>query len=116
MSGGMPRMVAGVGPIVSVCGDAGGAAALVPVLNVLDGDGFVPTLHYAYREGVAMLRRAGVAVRELPPLDRPAAHRLLRDAGASAVLVATSCNGLDYERTFIEAARELGVASVAVLD
>lgn len=103
--------------IVTLCGDPGGAAALAPVLRRLQDDG-QHTVHFlAYRQAVTTLERAGVVAETIDEAtDVRAAAELLRDRNASLLLTATSVNGVDLEKKFIEAARELRLPSLAVLD
>jgi hypothetical protein len=102
--------------IVSICGDAGGAAALVPVLRELECDASVRLVAYAYRDGINTLRRAGLPVTELSREDAASAAALLADARAAVVLAATSCNADNHEQAFVRAAAVRQIPSVAVLD
>lgn len=101
--------------IVAVCGDPGGANALAPVLELLARRGDLSLRAFAYNQAVDVLRNRGIAC-EVIPAD--AGEGFCRDAlqSASALIAATSSNGRDYERAFIDVARAGGVASLAILD
>jgi len=102
--------------IVGVAGDAGGAAALAPVLVELrkrfDGD----VAAWAYGPATEMFRRAGLTPCVLQrPVERSFVEReLSRDC--RLLFLGTSVNDDEFEKRFLEASIALGVPSVAVLD
>lgn len=103
--------------VVSVCGDAGGAEAIGPVVGLLEAERRIDVVAYTYREATSILARHGVSGRELPDLRHDGwARECLSRHRPSAVLVGTSCNGFDWEKCFVSAARILGMWSIAVLD
>jgi hypothetical protein len=66
---------------------------------------------------VAYWRSRDLAVDELPAAtDLEKAKQYLRDLRADSLLSATSDNGVNLEKPFIAAARQLGIPSLAVLD
>ena len=104
-------------PLVSICGDPGGARALVPVLRRLRDDEQVAPVNYAYHEALEILEARGVAVRPMPPdSDAATVRAILATEHPVGVLTGTSCNGRDLEKLFIAGAFELGIPSLALLD
>jgi hypothetical protein len=101
--------------VLAVAGDHGGAAALVPVLQMMMADGLVDVHALAYGQACAVWQRKGL---KFEPLPKSLGDSDIRSylAGARLLLVGTSCNGLDYERAFVVAAWQRGCASLAVLD
>jgi hypothetical protein len=103
--------------VVAVCGDAGGAASLVPVIRRLLAGKTCRVTPLAYLQAVQVLNDAGVGCHALPDdLTEDAAGKLLRDESADLLLSATSVNPLGHEKKFIAAARRLLIPSLAVLD
>jgi hypothetical protein len=102
--------------IVTVCGDAGGASAVAPVIRALRSAGYsVPAL--AYAEARTLWREKDIEFQELvdaTTVDDAAAFLKRLDAGL--VLLGTSMNGIDLEKRFLKAARRLGMPTLAVLD
>jgi hypothetical protein len=97
-----------------LAGDPGGAAALLPVIQEWKGKKTV----FAYRHAADLFRSGGEDVR---PLDERSAGdteaaALLANTRPDFVCAATSVNGVDWERHFFVAARQLGIPSLAVLD
>lgn len=105
-----------MGPIVAVCGDAGGAAALAPVVEALLARG-VRLRTEAYGPGADLWRERGLRVESLsmPASEAEAVDSLRRD-GAQLLLAATSLNGQMIEARLLRAARAAGMPSIAVLD
>jgi hypothetical protein len=103
--------------VVSVCGDAGGALALIPVLKQLSREPGVRLESFAYRQGLELLGQHGFMPRAIPAeADAAWVAAQLAERDARLVLAATSQNGEDHEKRFIEAAARRGIPSVAVLD
>lgn len=103
-------------PVVAVAGDPGGANALVPVLELLRRESR-PLRPYAYRQAFSQWTKQGLAVEELSKdLAPEQALTLLRELRAEALLTATSANGIDLEKRFLAAAKQLRVPSLTVLD
>lgn len=103
--------------IVSVCGDAGGANALAPVLELLRDDRRVALESFAYLQAQDVFARRAVA---FSPIPQDAAARwpaeIVANRAPQLVVTATSHNGRDYEKHFIAAARARGIPSFALLD
>lgn len=99
-------------PILCLAGDAGGAAALAPVIAALQARG-TPLRLLAYGPAATQWAARGwrVAAPELAPSAQAADC-----AGAALVLTATSCNTLNAERAYWQAAFSLGIPALAVLD
>jgi hypothetical protein len=102
--------------IVIVAGDPGGAAALIPVIRRLRDDPRFKLRLLSYRQATGLWRAVGFSPTVLPdqPIAATDAALLVKDA--SALLCATSVNGIDHERRLIDAARTMGVPSLALLD
>ncbi|OIO90062.1 MAG: hypothetical protein AUJ92_19825 [Armatimonadetes bacterium CG2_30_59_28] len=103
--------------VAVVCGDPGGANAVLPVLQALRWHGVVRLQLFGYREACSIWEKRGWAHERL--LDTTSvedAQELLENATASFLLTGTSCNDVELEKRFIAAARELGTASLALLD
>jgi len=102
--------------IVTIAGDAGGAAALAPVLLRLQHEQTVTLNNFAYFQAPSVLAQSGVPCRVLGSRDVGRSRQLLEDARASLLLTATSVNTLELEKRFVMAARQAGCPSVGVLD
>jgi hypothetical protein len=100
--------------VLAVSGDAGGAAALAPVLTALRSAGACISA-FAYEAAGAIWSQAGVKHQELPPAGVDP-ERLLETSGAQVVLATTSLNGTDWERKFVWAARRRHLPSIVLLD
>lgn len=98
--------------VLVVCGDAGGAAAVVPVVRRLIGDGRVAVRSAVYRQAKDVWARHALPFLELPEAMGDADLAGLAE-GADVLLLGTSVNGVDYERKLTALARD---RSVAVLD
>ena len=102
---------------VSICGDAGGAAALAPVLAMLEQERAVELVNYAYGVAPSILARSAVPCISLDAgIGIPEAEERLRASRARLLLTGTSVNETELEKPFIAAARHLGCRSVALLD
>ena len=103
--------------VLAICGDPGGASALAPVLHALMEQRRTELRVLAYNQALDVLAARGIVAEAIPPeaaASWPAdSLRALRPA---AIVAATSCNGRDYERHFIVAARAAGIPSLALLD
>ena len=103
--------------IVSICGDAGGAAALVPVVAKLrrghgcsvDAFGFCPAFQIFDLQGLA-----AVALDESKSAGE--VSRALTASSPALVLTATSTGESSLEMRFIAEARRLGIPTLTVLD
>lgn len=103
--------------VVVVCGDAGGAAAVVPVVEVLRAEGEVPIRSLAYRQACDLWAQRGLLFETLDEcLSLDDVSETLRRSAASLLLTGTSVNQVMLENRFLKAAREISIPSVAVLD
>ncbi len=102
--------------IVAVAGDPGGANALAPVLQQLRAKGHRLTA-LAYGQARDLWRRRDIPVQELDGyLTAGDARQRLETLKADRLLVGSSFNPLNLERTFVAGARLAGIPSLAVLD
>jgi hypothetical protein len=102
---------------MAVAGDAGGAAAILPVLQALLSGGRHEVLVLAYRQAAALFERRGVPFRTPgESFSRADADALLRDRRADLLFCGTSVNELELEKRLIDVANDQGVPSLAVLD
>lgn len=103
--------------VLAVAGDPGGAAALAPVLLRLQKDPRVRLAARPYRQAHDVWRQRGL---ECKALDEASSTRqifeLLEELQPALLLCGTSVNGVDLERSFIDAARSCGIPSLGLLD
>lgn len=100
-----------------VAGDAGGARAVVPVVELLLSETGYRVQSFLYREAQNVWANRGLAFEQLDESTSTAdAERILTKSQAQLLVTGTSYNGIDLEKKFITAARKLGVPSLAVLD
>ena len=100
-----------------VAGDPGGAKAVVPVVEVLLSESGYGVQSLLYREAQDVWAKRGLAFEQLNESTSTAdAERILTKSQAQLLVTGTSYNGIDLEKKFITAARNLGVPSLAVLD
>lgn len=99
---------------VVICGDPGGARAVLPVVQRLGRRG-VEVRSFPYHQARAIFEDAGVACSPIPP-DASAAWLSEVVARNRCLLTGTSANGVDWEKNFIRAARSEGIPSITVLD
>lgn len=103
--------------VIAVCGDPGGANAVAPVIQALRADRRVTVQALAYREARELWARRGLEFEELAErMPSAAVADLLRRQNAVLLLTGTSFNSINLENRFIAAAREMRLASLAVLD
>jgi hypothetical protein len=102
--------------IIAVGGDPGGAAALEPVLRVLQNRAAQRLRVLAYRQAVDIWVKSGITVEPLPDSEQVDPAAWIGANGVNLILTATSVNGVDHERSFIRWAGAASVPSVAVLD
>jgi hypothetical protein len=102
--------------VLAVCGDAGGAAAVAPVLGLTSQSG-AHVVALGYRQSPDVLAKfafhsravnGAMAAREI--------EEILRTERPHVLVTGTSMNPDQLECAFIAAARRLGVSSLAVLD
>lgn len=98
--------------VLTVCGDAGGAAAVVPVVERLLRDGRTLVRAALYRQATEVWRRRRLAF-ELMREDLAEQDLVNLGRSADVLLLGTSVNGVDYEQRLMALA---GARAVAVLD
>jgi len=102
--------------VVAVAGDAGGAAAVGPVIAHLRAGG-VEVIALAYRQAASAWGPRGIAFDQLDEqISEDEVDAMLHRHGARALLTGTSVNGVDLERMFTRVCNRSDVPSVAVLD
>jgi hypothetical protein len=108
--------------IAVICGDAGGANAIIPVMSLLFKD---PNFHltvFSYRESRKILQTRGIDYIELSEtMNLDEAIEILRNCQADLLFSDTSLNSLaqtsmELEKLFILVARKSGIPSLSVLD
>jgi hypothetical protein len=100
-----------------VAGDAGGASAVVPVVEILLSQPGYRVHSLLYREAQRVWAGRGLPFEPLKESTATQdATQMLTESRADLLLTGTSFNGIDLEKKFIAAARKLGVPSLAVLD
>jgi hypothetical protein len=103
--------------IVAICGDAGGANAVAPVIELLRGEGRVAVTALAYLQAKSLWAARGLDFSDVEgDLDDREIMALLDRTAAGLLLTGTSVNRYDLEKRFIAAARTLGIPSLSVLD
>jgi hypothetical protein len=100
--------------VLFIAGDPGGASSLLPVIAAWQG----PKAVLAYRQALKIFTDAGIECLSLneTPASITAASERLSDSAASALVAATSVNGVDWEQHFFMAARQLNLPSLSLLD
>jgi hypothetical protein len=103
--------------LISICGDPGGARAIVPVIQLLESEKKIGSINYAYNEGYSVLKSENIKVISLSGgVNRDSIQKILKKYSPSILLTSTSCNQLNWERQFIKVARALSIKSFTVLD
>ena len=102
--------------VLAICGDAGGANAVAPVIELLRAERRVEVRALAYAQACTLWRERGLAHEALGQRTSPAEIGRLLAAPVHCLLTGTSVNGLDYEKLFIAAARAAAIPSLSVLD
>jgi hypothetical protein len=103
--------------IVAAAGDAGGAAAVLPVIQFLSSSGTCKVQTLAYRQAATLFSKRNVPFRQLEEsFNLGDAIASLSSPAASMLLCGTSVNDLELEKPLIDAANRLRIPSLAVLD
>lgn len=103
--------------LLAVCGDAGGASAVAPVLVMLRQDARVRVRPLAYRYAVEVFRRHGLAFETLDERTTPVqAADVFALAAPDVLLTGTTLGDVELEKRFLGAARDNRVPSLVVLD
>lgn len=103
--------------IVTICGDPGGANAIAPIIELLRDEGKVSVTALAYLQAVTLWSGRGI---QFDAIKGEASDddilKFLSEPKANLLLTGTSVNRYELEKRFIEAARQLGIPSMSVLD
>ncbi len=103
--------------VLTVAGDPGGAAAMSPVLRMLGTDDRMALRMLAYRQAVTLWRQQGFTVEPLDEkISTDGVSQMISTYKPSLLFTGTSVNGVDLEKTFIQAARKLAIPSLSLLD
>ncbi len=103
--------------VITVCGDAGGAKAVAPVIERLRADGRVDVRALAYVQACQMWAERNLEFEELRlPMPSSNVAQILSTREAALLLTGTSVNPFGLEKQFIGEARRIGLASLTVLD
>lgn len=103
--------------IVALCGDPGGANAVAPVIEALRVEERVTLKALAYRQAQMLWAKRFLSFDSVSEsTTHNEAVALLRGCSVGLLLTGTSVNRVELEKTFIAAAREAEVPSLAVLD
>jgi hypothetical protein len=103
--------------IMVIAGDAGGASAVAPVVRLLRGGERYRVVALAYLQARAIWEQRAIFFEPLDETVTPdRVSLLLERSGARLLLTGTSANGVDLEKQFVVAARQMKIPSLAVLD
>lgn len=103
--------------VIAVSGDPGGANALAPVLKTLRDEGRATVRALAYNEARDVWSTHSISFEELPrDISHSEIVSKLMGSPEGLLLVGTSVNTFELEKQFIDAAREIAMPSLAVLD
>jgi len=103
--------------VLVVCGDAGGAAAIAPVVAQLKTEGRVNSRILTSRYGAPPFQLHHLQVEDLSAIsDAAAAETYLRACRPALLLTGTSWGLVQPEKPFLAAARTVGLPSLTVLD
>ena len=104
--------------IMAVAGDAGGAAAIVPVLQRMKGLGGSWLIQVmAYNQAREIFSKSNVPYNEIGERsDEAEVSRHFQKFRPDCLLTATSVNGVDWEKFMISESRHAGIPSLSVLD
>ena len=100
-----------------ICGDSGGANALVQVIRQLNSDNKGKVLIFAYREAIEIMSKANFSFSVLDEkITDSGIQDLLQKCKPEIIITGTSVNYVDLEKNFIYSARKLKIPCLAVLD
>ena len=103
--------------IVVICGDPGGANAIVPVIRQLHSEKKEPILVFAYRQAIDIMLKNNIL---FSALDEKITDSLIQDllqSNRPAIIVTgTSFDPIGLEVKFIHAARKLNIPTLTILD
>lgn len=103
--------------IVSVCGDPGGAEAIAPVLSKLERQPAIAIQTFAYNQACKILSDRKISFSEIPAeVIDSWFEESLTEPNTALLFAATSDNGIDHEKSFVRAAKRVGVPSLSYID
>ncbi len=103
--------------VVVICGDPGGANAIVPVIKQLYSEKKMEILVFAYKQAIDIMEKNNISFFTLDEdITNSAIQDVLQKNHPSIIVTGTSVNTIDLEKKFIRAARKLKIPSIAVLD
>ncbi|MEO6054541.1 MAG: hypothetical protein ABIP97_11050 [Chthoniobacterales bacterium] len=103
--------------ILVVAGDAGGGSAMAPVVKKLLSDPFWEVSIFAYRQSVALFSQQQiphVALSDATTTQEIAMN--LAEIQPDVLCLATSANGVDLEKLFLQQAKERNIPSLSIMD
>ena len=103
--------------IVVICGDPGGANAIVPVIKQLHSEKKGQILFFAYRQAIDIMLKNDIAFSALnEKISDSVILELLRRNRPAIVVTGTSFDPIGLEIKFIHAARILKIPCLSILD
>ncbi len=103
--------------IVVICGDPGGANAIIPVIKQLHSEKKRDVLVFAYRQAIDIMSKSNISFSAVDEkITDSAIQDLLHRAKPAIIVTGTSFKPIGLEVKFIQAARKLKIPCLAVLD
>lgn len=103
--------------IITICGDPGGAKAIIPVIKKLEEHSYTQIINYAYNEGANLLENLKIGYKNLPEkVNTDFIKKTYQERKPSLLLSATSFNKFNWEKYFIFETRNFNIFSMAILD
>lgn len=103
--------------IIIVCGDPGGANAVVPVINRLNLDKKRDILVFAYRQAIDIMEKNTILFSALDEkVTRSDILEIFKRNKPAIIVTGTSFNTIDLEKKFISVARKQKIPCLAILD
>jgi len=103
--------------IIVVCGDPGGANALVPVIKQLHSEKKWDVLVFAYLHARDIMENNSILFSMVDDkITLPDIEKILNENYPAILITGTSFNGVDLEIKFIRVAQKLAIPTLAILD
>lgn len=103
--------------IMTICGDPGGAKAIIPVIKKLEEHSYTKIINYAYNEGANFLENLKIGYKNLPEkVNIDFIKKTYQEGKPSLLLSATSFNRFNWEKYFIFETKNFNIFSMAILD
>jgi hypothetical protein len=104
-------------PIVVICGDPGGANALVPVIKHLHSEKKRDVIVFAYVQAIDIMNKNNILFSALDDhITNYDIQGILQRNRPAIIITGTSFNAMDHEKKFIHAAHKLKIPCLAILD